>query len=174
MSQFFGTIQQYTTTICTYTATGTAGAQLKFIEILDAYGQPVENYSQMTATPTTKKFQYTVGTKTISFFSAEVPNNTKIRVHYYPTTSSARKISQLTNVGSATLRWELNGIFKDVCTSQEVRGLIKIPKAHLMGNFDWATSEGGDPAVHNFSITAEKTCANELWDTYVFETADLT
>lgn len=156
----------------TYTPTGVANSQLKFIEVLDSSGNVVETFTQMASAPTTKKFS--VAAKVITFFASDLVNGTKVRVHYYPTAASARKISQLGNKGSATLRWECEAVFKDACSSQEKLGLILIPKGHVSGAFEWSLSEGGEPAVHNFSLVAEKTCLEKLWDVYIYDSATLT
>lgn len=159
----------------TYTATGTVGAELKFIEVLDANGATVETFTQMTPAPTTKKFSYAFATKVVTFFAGDLVDGTKVRLHYYPTTSTARKIKADVTKQSATLRWECLATFKDICTSEEVLGNIIIPKGSLDGAFSWATSEGGDAALHNFSLMAERNCSNDdLWSIYFFKTSSLT
>jgi len=126
----------------------------------------------MTGVVTTGKF--TVAAKVITFFASELAAGTKVRVHYYPTVASARKISQLGNSGSATLRWECDAVFKDVCTSEEKLVLILIKKGHISGQFEWSLAEASDPAIHNFNLVAEKNCQEELWDVIIYDSADLT
>lgn len=158
-------------TATTATATGTVGEELKFIEVLDANGTQV---SILTQAVLLIAGTFTVTGKNIAFFASEIADNTKVRVHYYPTIASVRKLQKLGTNGSATLRWECEAVFKDVCSSEEVLGLILIPKGHLLGAFSWALSEGGDPAVHDFSLVAEKTCDDEeLWTNYIFSASDI-
>jgi hypothetical protein len=161
--------------LSTYTATGTVGAELKFIDILDSNGAVVETIPQMTGVVTTKKFTYAFATKTATFFAGDYADGTKVRLHYYPTASTARKIKADVTKQSTTLRWELDATFKDVCNSNEILGKIIIPKGSLDGAFSWDTSEGGDPAVHNFSLMAERGCSNDdLWYTYFYSASSLT
>lgn len=156
----------------TYTPTGTAGAELKYIEILDAYGNKVNTFTQVAGVPATTEFS--VSAKVITFFASDLTDGTKIRVHYFPTAASARKISQLGSAASATLRWECEASFKDVCTKEERMGYILIYSGHLTASFDWSLSEGGDPATHAFSVISEKTCYDKFWDIIFYDEADLT
>lgn len=155
-----------------YSPTGTAGSELKFVEVLDSNGSQVSLLDQVAVVATGS---FTVTGTALAFDAGELADNTKIRVHYYPTIASVRKLQKIATNGSATLRWECEAVFKDVCTSQEKLGQILIPKGHIMGDFEWALSEGGDPATHNFSLTAEKTCdTEELWTTYIYDESDIT
>lgn len=156
----------------TYAPTGTAGAQLKFIEVLDGSGNVIDTLEQVTGTVATGNF--TVAAKVITFFAGDLADGVKVRVHYYPTVASARKISQLGNNGSATLRWECEAIFKDVCTSAEKLGLIIINKGKISGQFEWSLAEASEPAIHNFSLVGEKTCSEDLWSVIIYDSADLT
>lgn len=153
----------------TATATGTAGAELKFIEVLDVYGNITATYTQVAATPATTQFTYTPGTKTVTFFAGDLADDTTVRLHYFPTVASARKISQSGNASSATLRWEAEAVFKDVCTKEERLGFIVIYSGHISGAFNWNLAESAAPAVHNFTLMGEKLCNEKIWDAYFYD-----
>ena len=155
-----------------YTPQGVVGAEVKFAELVDSDGTVIKKFTQMTGTATAGKFTY--ATKKLTFFAGEVPIGSRIRVSYFPTIASARKIQNLANKMSATLRWECDALFQDACTSQELLGLVVIPKGKLNAGFSWAMSEAGDFAVHDFTLTAQKTCDTEkLWDMYTFKQSDI-
>lgn len=159
----------------TYVATGVVGSELKFIEVLDSSGGVLETYTQVPTTLATKKFTYAFATKAIAFFAGDLADGTKIRLHYYPTASTAKKIKADVTKQSATLRWEMDVVYKNICTSAEVLGKIIIPKGSLDGAFSWDTSEGGEPSVHNFSLMAERSCTNDdLWMAYFYDGSSLT
>jgi hypothetical protein len=169
--------QTITTTVAneatiSYAPAGVVGAEIKFAELVDADGNVIKKFTQMTGTATTLKFTY--ATKKLTFFTGEVPIGSRIRVSYYPTIASARKIQNLANKMSATVRIECDAVFNDACSSQERIGLIVMPKAKFSANFSWATAEAGDFAVHDFSLTAQKTCDTEkLWDMYTYNVSDI-
>lgn len=155
-----------------YTPSGVVGAEIKFAELVSSDGEVLKTFTQMTGTATTGKFTY--ATKKLTFFAGEVPVGSRIRVSYYPTIASARKIQNLANKLSATLRWECDAIFNDACSSQERLGVVVIPKGKLSANFSWATTEAGDFATHDFNLTAQKLCADEkLWDMYTYNKSDI-
>lgn len=157
----------------TYTATGTAGATIKYADLVDSDGTIIKSFVEMTGTATTGKF--TVASKVLTFFAGEVPIGSRIRVSYYPTVASARKIQNLATNLSAVVRAEIEVSFMDACTSQERKGLIVLPKAKFSGAFDWATAEAGDFATHAFELTSLKTCDTEkLWDMYTFDGTAIT
>jgi len=157
----------------THVATGVVGAELKYVEVLDSSDNVIEKFEQMTGTVTTKKFTYDFATKTITFFAGDLTDKTRVRLHYFPTIASVRRLRKLITNSSATLRWECDAIFKDVCNSQEMWGQLIVPKGHLDMSFEWATAEASDGASHNFSITGEATCQKHLFDFVNFKESDI-
>lgn len=155
-----------------YTPSGTVGAEIKFAELVTSDGEVIKTFIQMASPATVGKFSY--ATKKLSFFAGDVPIGSRIRVSYYPTIASARKISNLANKMSATLRWECDAVFNDACTSQERLGLVVIPKGKLETAFSWEMAEAGEFSTHSFTLQAQKLCENEkLWDMYTFNKSDI-
>ena len=160
----------------TYTATGTAGAEIGTIYVYNTDGSFGTAYQQMTGTVTTGKFTYTSGTKAIAFFSGDLPAGTQIAVAYNVTTSAtATTVTNNTNAFSKIVKIELVSLVQDACTGIEYPATITIPKAKLKGEFAMDLAADGDPAVFNLSFEALKaSCTNpELWDLKVIETSGL-
>lgn len=155
-----------------YTPSGVVGAEIGFAELINSDGEVLKTFIQMASPATVGKFSY--GTKKLSFFASDVPIGSRIRVSYYPTIASARKISNLANKLTATVRAEVDVILQDACTNVERKGLITIPKASFGAGFSFATSEAGEFAVHDFVLTALASCEDtKLWDLYTYDSSDI-
>lgn len=162
--------------ITTYTAAGTAGAEIGTIYVYNSDGSFGTAYEQMTGTVTTGKFTYTSGTKTLGFFSGDLVAGTQIVVAYNVITSAtAKTITNKTNAFSKIVKIELVSLVQDACTGVEYPAVITIPKAKLKGEFAMDLASDGDPAIMNVSFEALKaSCTNpELWDMKIIETSGL-
>ena len=160
----------------TYTAAGTAGAEIGTIYVYNVDGSFGTEYTQMTGTVTTKKFTYTSGTKAIAFFAGDLPAGTKIAVAYNVTTSAtATTISNKAGSFSKIVKLELVSLVQDACSGVEYPAVIIVPKAKLKGEFSMDLASDGDPASFNVSFEALKaSCTDDtLWEMKVIETAGL-
>jgi len=157
----------------TFTATGTADAEIKFAYVLDENGNRTEVKLTQAAVVGANAFTYDTATKKIT--TTALVDGDKISVTYNPTASKAERISNLTTNVSATVRVVADCLFKDVCNDQLVYGQIQAEKGHIEGAFEWSLSEGGNPSMHNFKVDFLETCdENKLWDLIIYDKADLT
>jgi len=153
-------------------ATGTADAEIKFAYILDADGSKVSTLTQ-GATASAGVFTYDSATKVFTFHT-DVLEGTKVEVKYYPNTTTAKRISNITTNFTKTLRLEAEILFKNVCDDQLVYGMIVAEKGKIAGEFEWNMTEGGDPSVHNFTADFLGTCIeNKLFDVYIYDKEDM-
>lgn len=158
----------------TKTATGTAGSEVKFAYILDTDGNPdYTDVQEQDALVADGKFTYDSGTNTYTFHT-DIVEGTLVEVKIFPQTSTSKRVKSDTTTFTKTLRLEAEIIFKDVCTDQVVYGMIVAEKGKIMGEFEWAMSEGGEPSVHNFTAEFLETCIeNKLYDVFIYDKEDM-
>lgn len=156
-----------------FTATGVTNNEVKFAYVLDSNGNRIDTLTQAVAASATE-FQYASGTKTFTFDTGTYADGTKVEVIYYPTTSTADKFTSFSETFSATYKIVCDALFKDVCNDQIVNGQIVADKGHVMGAFTWNLTEGGDPALHDFSVEFLESCGEEkLWDIFIYSTDNM-
>jgi hypothetical protein len=152
------------TALTSYTATGTLNNEIKFAYVLNTDGS-VKTVLTQGATAAAGVFAYATGTKTLTFSGQA--DGTKIEVEYYPTYATATKVANTVNTFSKTLAIECECLFKDACTDQYVVGILKSPKGKISGAFEWAMTEGGEPAVHDCMIDLLQDCTDgTMWEIY--------
>jgi len=158
----------------TKTATGTVGAEVKFAYVLDTDGNHLGGDGDLTqgAVASATEFSYDSGTNVYTFDS--VADGAKVEVAYYPETATAKKIESITTNFTKTLRLEAELMFKDVCTDTLEYGLMVAEKGKISGTFEWTLTEGGDPAVHNFSADFLSDCDDNMYAIYFYDPADMT
>jgi len=126
----------------------------------------------MTGTPTTGKFVYTVGTKTMAFFAGEVLATDQI-VAFYRATAGATSLttSSFTDQFAKSVKLVATGLVRDVCTKVDYKAQIIFYSAKMSNAFELALSADGDPAVQSVEFEALKQCGStKLWDFIVWET----
>ena len=157
------------------TATGTADAEVGYAYTLNTDGTINTDIAPLTqgATAASGVFSYDTSTNVYTFFTGTV-DGTKFAVNFYPETSTARKVENIVTNFTKTLRIEADILFKDVCTDQLVAGQLIGYKGNISGEFEWNATEGGDPAVHNFSVDFLADCDDQLWKMITFDEADMT
>lgn len=157
----------------TYTATGTAGAEVGFAYILDANGSSLATLTQdAAATPT--KFTYTSGTKALTFFAGAYPDGTKVRVVYHPTASSLKKVQSGSQTFAKTVRIVADCKLKDACNDKIIFGQLKADKGKISGAFEWSLTDGGEATVHNFECEFLESCDDDiLWELLIVDPDDL-
>lgn len=154
-----------------FVATGTADAEIKFAYILDSDGNHSGESLTQGSTVASDVFTYDTGTKTIT--TSGLADGTKIEVAYYPTASTAKKVENIASNFTKTLRIEADMLFKDTCTDELLYGKMVADKGKISGEFEWNLTEGGDPAVHNFSAEFLSDCSDNLWRIYFYDKTDL-
>lgn len=162
------------TAVTSYIATGTAGSEIGFAYLLNDDGTVKTTFTQAT-TVAAEKFTYATATKTITFNTGAVPVGSKILVIYHPTASSVVNISNKTDVFSSNVRLNCHTLFRDTCSGVDYVGTLVIYKAKCSEEWNLELTADGDPAVHNMSFEALKSCTSPvLWDIFIYDTDDLT
>jgi len=154
-----------------YIGTGTAGSEIKFAYVLDTDGNHSGVVLTQAAVASATEFTYTSGTKAI--VTDSIADGTKLEIAYYPTASTAKKVEHITSNFTKTLRLEADLIFKDTCTDVLQYGKMVAEKGKIAGEFEWNLTEGGDPAVHNFTAEFLSDCDDNLWRIYFYDKEDL-
>ena len=152
-------------------ATGTANSEVKFAYVLNSDGTHSNEVLTQAAVAGASAFSYASGTNTYTFVG--IADGTKVEVAFYPTTTLARKISNITSNFTKTLRIEADVLFKDVCTDTLQYGQIVAEKGKVAGEFEWATTEGGEPSTHNFAVEFLSDCDDKMYDVYYFDKANM-
>lgn len=165
-----------TAAVTTYTATGAVGSEIGFAYVMNADGSVKKTLVQMgTGSPTTGKFTYTTAGKSLTFASGDVVIGDKILVVYYPTAASAYQINNATDVFAGTVRLHCRTLFRDTCTGKDYVGVLVIYKAKCGEEWGLDLAADGEPAVHNMTFEALKSCETPtLWDIFIYDSADLT
>jgi len=155
-----------------FIGTGTADEEIKFMYELDSNGNKTSIVLTQGAITASGVFAYDTGTKAIT--TTSVADGTSFLILYYPTASKLEKISNLAENISYTGEIIADCLFKDVCADKLVLGQIVATKGHISGAFEWALSEGGNPALHDFKVDFLENCADgNLWDILLADEADL-
>jgi len=155
-----------------FVGTGVADEEIKFMYELDSNGNKTATKLTQGASTSAGIFAYDSGTK--AFTTTNIDDGTKFLILYYPTASKLEKISNLAEKISYTGRIVADCLFKDVCADKLVLGQIVATKGHISGAFEWALSEGGNPALHDFKVDFLENCADgNLWDILLADEVDL-
>ena len=151
-------------TITTHTAQGTAGSEIGFIQVLDANMNPTEELTQ-GAVIGAGVFTYTVGTKTITLNTSEVPDGTKVRISYNATTDATSKfISNSLTLFSANKKMYVDMIIEDL-GGVEYLAQMYYPKASIDGTFSMSVDNAGDPPTFTMNWTGLAGMSNTgLWE----------
>lgn len=158
----------------TYTAKGDAGKEIGFAYLLNEDGTVAKTFEQ-ASTIAAGKFTYASATKTLAFNAGEVPQGSKILVVYHPAISSAKQISNSTEVFAKNVRLHCKTLFRDTCSGKDYVGMLVIYKAKASEEWSIDLSADGDPAVHAISFEALKSCESPvLWDIFIYDTDDIT
>lgn len=157
----------------TYTASGTAGSEIGFAYVLNEDGTVAKKLEQ-AATSSAGKFQYATATKSLEFESTDVPAGSKILVIYYPTITSAKQITNSTELFAKNVRLHCKTLFRDTCSGKDYVGMLVIYKAKAGEEWSLELSADGDPAVHSINFEALKSCESPtLWDIFIYDTDDI-
>ena len=163
-----GTPTAYTT----YTAVGTAGAEIEALYIRTPGGAASTKLTQASST-SNGKFKYVPGTKTLTFYS-NVEDGTEIVV-FYARNVAGSVLANNSGVYSKKLRVYIDGTAEDKC-GNVFHIQFFIPKGEFNGEFDFEM--GDSQSVHSFDIESLSggSCgtgqAGDLWTFTVFGMED--
>lgn len=155
-----------------HTAVGTLGSEIKGLFLYNADGTFGTEFEQ-AGTVAAGKFTYTVGTKLLTFNTAEIADDTQIIVFYEAASdATTQTISNDTSTFSAIVRIEMQTLVQDACTGDEYAATLIIYKAKLTGAWSFEVAADGEPATLDVSFEALKAgCTNsKLWDLIVHDT----
>lgn len=153
--------------LTTYKAVGTAGAEIKSLQIKNADGT-LGAFLTQDSTAASGKFAYAPGTKTLTFHT-DVADGTQIFVTYNRKISADRLVDYSDKYSGKA------HIFVDAMAENKCGNLyrvqIEIPKGDFNGQVTW--DMGDNQTVHNFEIEALSgacgaTAGNTLFNYTVF------
>jgi hypothetical protein len=155
-----------------FTATGTTGAEIGFVYVLNSDGTLGTPLTQ-AATVAAGKFTYTTGTKKVTFNTAELADGVKVIMFYKPTLASGKRIVNKTDIFAKNVKVIADGLFRDTCTGKDYAGQLVYDKAKVQEGYTFTLTANGEPSVHNLNFEALKACgANELWNLYIYDETD--
>ncbi len=160
-----------TTVLTTYTALGTVGSEILFVYKRNTDGSLGTKFTQVTSTPTTGKFSYVAGTKTLTFFAGDLTAGEQI-VAFYRATAGATTLTttSLTDQFAKSVKVVATGLVRDVCTKVDYKAQIIFYSAKISNGFEFTLSADGDPAVQSIEFEALQDCGStKLWDFIVWE-----
>ena len=162
-----------TTGLTTATALGTAGSEILYAKEVLTDGSYGATFTQ-AATPSTTKFMYTPGTKTLTFFGTEAQAKNIAVAYKFNTGATAQTINIETDHFPSTVLVTAFGLVKNLCNGYmfptEINGLAQIdPK------WEFALQADGQPSTENFNLEFVKTCTdNTLYSMIVWDELDVT
>lgn len=135
--------------VLTYKAVGTTGAEIIDLYIKNPNGTLGKRFEQASAAET-GKFSYDADSKTITFFTDEVPVGTELAV-FYERQIKGTVLENPSDTYSEKCQLYVDAICEDTCGAQ-YRMQIYIPKADFDGN--WEMNMGDDQTVHSFEASS--------------------
>ena len=152
-------------------ATGTEGAEIGLIRVLNSNGSIAKTYEQ-GATASTTKFAYNPETKTITLPTGDGAIAAGSKVEFaYTREVDGTKVTDPSDTFSETREVWIHCFGTDACDN-EYYIAIHIPRADFSGEF--SLDLGGDQVVHNFSFDAmvdlcnATSTDNDLFDVIVY------
>ena len=154
----------------TYTATGDTNDEIKFAYVRNSDGSLGTAITQAEVA-SSGYFTYTPGTKTLAFNSGDYEDDTEIVVFYNPTTASDTvTITSYTDQFSESVKVVAAGLARDTCTNLDYAIQIIFYQGKITNGFNLELTADGEPAVHNFSVEALKSCSSKkLFDIIIYD-----
>lgn len=159
----------------TFVATGTAGTEIKYVQVVDAAGSTISTLTQVASTPTgATTFQYTPGTKTLTFFSGTLTAGTIVRVGYvHASGASARTITNLVTGAPQVVTFVGMAFIRDKCTGDLYYAQVIGATAQIDGNWNWQMAADGDPSTQTMKMEFIRACGtNELYHIVLLNEGD--
>ena len=156
--------------VTTYTALGTAGAEIKYAYVQNTDGTLGEVLTQDSIVGSAT-FTYTPGTKTITFDAGELANGAVVVVYYNVTTAADTiTFTSYTDLFSKSVKMVASTLVRDLCDNLDYAAQLIFEKGKLSNTFNLEVTADGEPAIHNFSIEALKPCdSTELWKLIMYD-----
>lgn len=140
-----------TSVTLTNKASGTAGAEIKWIYPVDANGTPdsAKAYAQ-AGTASATEFSFAAATKIITLPTGKFTTGDTVVIDYYPTFTEYEEIQNKADSFSVTAEIIVDGWFTDICTQADVPLQLVMSRGKISGALD--LSFGDQAAVQNVSI----------------------
>ena len=157
-----------------FTATGTAGSEIKFVYIVGADGTYSKTYKQAASVSNTGEFAYDSSSKEITFGADAPAAGDMIACAYsFKSDTNAQTITVNSDGIPPVVLATAYGIAKDVCTGElfpcEIEG-----QAQVDGNWNFDVSADGEPVVQNLGLEFVKGCLDKTLYTFKVYTEDET
>lgn len=160
------------TATTTYEAVGTAGMEIGAVYVrVDGASTNIIDCKKLTqvasAPAKAGEFQYTPGTKTLTFFEGDVENGAQILLYYYVNVDGYA-IANKSDQYSGTVECTLDVTCQDTCNNR-FHGQFQFKRADFSGTFD--LTGGTDPTTHPFEFTTLPDVCNDdddLWKFIIF------
>ena len=157
-----------------FTATGTAGSEIKFVYIVGADGTYSKTYKQVASVSNTGEFAYDSSSKEITFGTDAPADGDMIACAYsFKSDTNAQTITVNSDGIPPVVLATAYGIAKDVCTGElfpcEIEG-----QAQVDGNWNFDVSADGEPVVQNLGLEFVKGCLDKTLYTFKVYTEDET
>ena len=157
-----------------FTATGTAGSEIKFVYIVGADGTYSKTYKQAATATGTGTFSYDSSTKEFTFGTDAPAAGDMIACAYsFKSDTNAQTITVNSDGIPPVVLATAYGIAKDVCTGElfpcEIEG-----QAQVDGNWNFDVSADGEPVVQNLGLEFVKGCLDKTLYTFKVYTEDET
>lgn len=170
-----GEVQTVTSnaSVTSYTAVGTADAEIIKLVELNTDGTFGTEYTQVSGSPATGEFQYDSGTKALTFFAGDITDGTEIVLFYEANTdATAHTITNDSGEFSKIVRIEMDTLVQDTCFGDEYAAKLIVYKAKLTGS--WMLDVASDGEVSNLDLSFEALKAgctsSKLWDLVIIDT----
>jgi len=160
------------TATTTYTALGTAGAEIGAVYLLS--GKSFDTKFTQAATVAATKFTYTPGTKVITFDALAIDDNEYIIVAYnYTADATAQTIKIDTDTFAGSKKVVMTGDAVDNCTDKHYKAQLIFRKMDISDDMTLALDETGEPIVMDIAMQALASCESDTLMEWVIFDEDL-
>lgn len=120
------------------------------------------------------EYSYDSATKTLTF-STDVADGTAFRMYYQvETASDAKTVKVTSDAFGGSFRVAMEVLVVDEYTKKAYQGMLNVPNAKFMDNFDMSFSADGDPASLNLEMEVLKSPTNtDMWELVVYSEDDI-
>lgn len=160
------------TALTKYTATGTTDAEFDALHLLNDDGTLGTRLTQVASPAGADEFSYDSGTKTVT--TVGLSDGQKLIGFYYPTVSTAKQFKNRGDVFARTVKVVADGLFRSVCDAKDYEGQLVFDKGQVSEGYTFTLTEGGEPAIQEFSVEALLSCAEPtLSNLYIYNDDDI-
>jgi hypothetical protein len=115
--------------------------------------------------------EYSVSTKTVTFFASELANGTQVVAYYKTNTDATAKTINISSDNFAgTFKVVLDVLVRDVVTELDFAAQIEIQKAKMEDNWSITMAPEGDPSTFNMTMMVLKPLTStELYTMKIYD-----